>query len=347
MVERRGLGQGGGAPGSRLSDAPRLFRLARAGEAADSQSTMTANHEPAERTRLPMRSPASGRMSRVRGRGLRIVGLLALILCLTSTSASARVKQASLVYGSTPEQVLDVYGAETPNSPVCVLEHGGGWTSNTLAKMTDIAKGLQRQGCAVFNTDYRLATPSRPAFPMQVEDVEAATRYAIAHATAYNGNPANVIEIGSSAGGTLAGMATDRMDASQPGTIGATVTLSGPMELVSLLEDDRLGELPAKFAADVPEALGCSLMSSCETPEAVADAARWSPADQLPAACTGPWLVFNSAKEMMPRDQPEAITKALKAKGCPVTTTILPGHRHANEYWSTVAPAVLAFVTSH
>ena len=280
--------------------------------------------------------------------GSVLVALLALLCCLMGVAtASGEAAHSMVAYGSSAEQVMSVYPAARPGAPICVLAHGGGWTTNTLAKMSNVARDLQRGGCAVFNADYRLASASRPAFPMQVEDVEAATRYAIAHGVAYDGNPANVIEIGSSAGGTLAALASERMDGTAPGTIAGTVTLSGPMELGSLLIDDVRGELVGRFAQDVPLALGCSLLNGCVTPEGLVNAARWSPAAQMPTLCPGSWLVFNSSKELMPRDQPAAITSALQAKGCAVTTTILPGHRHANEYWASVEPSALGFVQSH
>jgi dipeptidyl aminopeptidase/acylaminoacyl peptidase len=49
----------------------------------------------------------------------------------------------------------------------------------------------------------------------------------------------------------------------------------------------------------------------------------------------------------MPLDQVEAMVSALQAHGCSVQETILQGHRHAIEYWETVAEEVFAFVKAH
>lgn len=286
--------------------------------------------------------------------------LVALILCLglsilclgvlsVGTASAAKPKSAKskpVPYGPEAEQVLDIYKASTPDSPVCVTVHGGAWVSKSLVSFRHEAEELQPY-CAVFNIDYRLASATVPAFPMQVEDVEAATRYAMAHATEENGDPANIIEIGTSAGGQLAAITTDRMDAATPGTVAGTVTLSGPMDFTTLLAAARVKGFSKAFASQMEEALGCSLDTTCETPEAEALAVEFSPADQVPPTCPGAWRVFNSAEELIPLDQPEAIDAALEAEECSVETTILPNNKHAKEYWETVAGEVFSFVASH
>jgi acetyl esterase len=235
-------------------------------------------------------------------------------------------------YGSSALEVLDAYRAAEPNAPLVVLVHGGGWATNKRQLLTGEAASLSRAGFAVFNVDYRLDSPSERAFPMEVEDVEAATRWAIAHATAFNANPAKVVLVGGSAGGQLVALAAEHM-----AQVRSVVTLSGAFDFPDLLRDAHEEELPVKLGGNVEEALGCSH----ECPAALA----YSPSRRL-RSCTANWLMFNSREEPMPLDQLEAMAAALKRRGCRFEEHVLSGAKHAFGYWSRVSQALAAFITA-
>jgi acetyl esterase/lipase len=277
----------------------------------------------------------------------RLIIFLLVFLALPPAVSGARPKAVKKVgYGTSAEQILSIWPSAQPNSPVCVAVHGGGWHSKTLGTLGRISRELAEQGCTTFDIEYRRDSATQSAFPLQVEDVEAATHYAIEHASAHNGDPSNVILLGTSAGGQLVGMAADHLDAAQPGMVAAVVSLSGPFDLTAALAEDRAGELPKKFGEHVPEALGCSLDTTCETPEGEATAAEWSADQQLPSSCAGSWLIFNSTDELIPIAQANLMTAALEAGGCPVTETIVPGKGHATQYWETVREEVFGFIAS-
>lgn len=81
-------------------------------------------------------------------------------------------------YGSDAAQKMDVYLPEGRNSQtkVFVLVHGGGWSGGSRADFNYVIPLLKQQfpGHAIINLDYRLATASSPAFPKQIEDIQAA-----------------------------------------------------------------------------------------------------------------------------------------------------------------------------
>jgi acetyl esterase/lipase len=267
----------------------------------------------------------------------------------TKPAAVAKPKLAApvkdIAYGSDPLQKLDIFAAKNPNAPVVVFVHGGGWTTNDKSQFGSQAKSLQLKGDTVFNINYRLDSATVGAFPMEVDDVKAATQYALSHAAQYNGNPSKVILLGGSAGGQLVGMAAIQLNNATAGTVKGVVTLSGPTDFISLVQDDKNGTLGTKrteqnFAQNIPQALGCAL-NACT----VATETQWSPASQVTASnCPSNWLIFNSQSELIPLDQPTAMDNALRAAGCHDTKTIVPGSEHAFAYWGKVKPAIVSFI---
>jgi acetyl esterase/lipase len=284
--------------------------------------------------------------------GKRFLAALIFLVALLAAApgqASALLAQPTnvaydLQYGPAPLQALDVYPAVSPGSPLVILVHGGGWRSNKRKQFASYAEGLWRRGNAVFNIDYRLDSKTTGAFPMQVEDVMAAERYAVAHATEYNADPTNVVYVGGSAGGQLVAMAAEEL-AAAGNPVQGVVTLSAPFDLPPMLQEAEEGELPEGFTISLPQALGCSLLTTCETPEAVAWAARWSPTEQL-RECGGAYLIFNSEKELIPLYEPEGMRAALEREGCSVTEKIVPSG-HAFVYWLQISKQIFAFIAAH
>jgi acetyl esterase/lipase len=56
-----------------------------------------------------------------------------------------------------------------------VLVHGGGWIEGDKADMNYIVDIIKQNlpNYAVANINYRLATASQPAFPMQIDDISS------------------------------------------------------------------------------------------------------------------------------------------------------------------------------
>ena len=89
--------------------------------------------------------------------------------------------------------------------PIHVFLHGGGFWLGSIDETVNQATCRTRctdAGCVVVAVDYRLA-PEHP-FPTPIEDCYAGLRWAVDHAAAIGGDPANVSVGGVSAGATLA-----------------------------------------------------------------------------------------------------------------------------------------------
>ncbi len=94
--------------------------------------------------------------------------------------------------------------------PTTVMFHGGGFVIGDLATHDDQAR-LLVVGTAgvVVSVDYRLA-PEAP-YPAGLQDCEAVTRYVLAHADEFGGDPARVGVAGDSAGGNLSAVVAQRL----------------------------------------------------------------------------------------------------------------------------------------
>jgi acetyl esterase/lipase len=271
---------------------------------------------------------------------------LVILLVLPAGVFALPTPVLNVPYGPEEKQVSDIYPAQSPGSVIVVMVHAGGWKSGDKKSLTARSRELQREGFAVFNVDYRLDSKTVRAFPMEVEDIESATSYAIAHAGEYQAGPGNIVLIGGSAGGHLVAAAAEGLNAREAGSVTGVVALSGAYDLPLMISDFREGKLPASLATDVKWAIGCTTVSSCETPEKEAFAEQWSPADQFPQPCV-PWLILNGDHEVMPVDQAQAMTATLEQSACPVTETLVATEKHAFAYWALVREQIVAFVRAN
>jgi acetyl esterase/lipase len=251
-------------------------------------------------------------------------------------------------YGASEEQVTDIYPAAAPNAPLVVLVHGGGWHVADKSANTEEAEKLNAQGYTVFNINYRLAKSAAKvgAFPMEVEDTETATVFAIEHAAAYDANPKNVFMIGGSASGQLVAMTTFRLNAAKAKTIRGVVTLSGAFDIPKLFEDAWSGKYQNYWMTNsLPIAFVCTLDTTCHQTPVQAEAGAESPSMHVnPSALPEKWLMVNSESEEMPIDQPDAMKAGLEAVGFVPTYKVLPGKYHAFAYWKRVEGEVYAFI---
>jgi acetyl esterase/lipase len=113
-----------------------------------------------------------------------------------------------LAYGAHSRQVLDVYrpaGAE--RAPIVLYVHGGafvrGEKDSTPEIYANVCHYFARHGCVTLNVEYRLADAA--PYPGGGEDVGAAVAWARAHAPRFGGDPARLVLVGHSAGGTHVG----------------------------------------------------------------------------------------------------------------------------------------------
>jgi acetyl esterase/lipase len=109
-----------------------------------------------------------------------------LVSCDSKNDSNSEVTPTSLVaetklnvsYGANNQQVFDLYlpaNRTETKTKTLILVHGGGWTEGDKANMNyavDIIKQYLPE-YAIANINYRLATSSLPAFPMQINDIQS------------------------------------------------------------------------------------------------------------------------------------------------------------------------------
>jgi arylformamidase len=111
-------------------------------------------------------------------------------------------------YGPGPLQVIDLFPAKTPNSPIFVFIHGGYWRALSKDHFGFIAEPLLDAGAAVAMVDYDLC----PAVSLGivVEQVAQSIAWIRTQARTINGDPDRLIIAGNSAGAHLAAMMLSR-----------------------------------------------------------------------------------------------------------------------------------------
>jgi acetyl esterase/lipase len=250
----------------------------------------------------------------------------------------------SLSYGPSPAEILDVYTSGLPNSTTIVLVHGGGWRKQRdLTKLEAEALSLQRAGLTVFNINYDEDNSRVRAFPLESNDVLEATRWAVAHAASFNANPRKVILIGGSAGGHLVALAAEQMAISDPGVVRGVISLSGPMNFISLwpqIESSLIGT--ENFRLSVELALG--MTGTHKFPTGFAE--EWSPTMHVPARNCPEWLIFHSESEAIPVSQAEEMQASLQRARCKSTFRVVPGSEHSFAYWTRVRREIGRFIAA-
>lgn len=95
-----------------------------------------------------------------------------------SYEASQEYNLQNISYGTDNQQKMDIYlpANRNSNTKVFVLIHGGGWSGGDKADFTYLLNSLKTYypDHAIININYRLATEASPAYPKQINDIQAA-----------------------------------------------------------------------------------------------------------------------------------------------------------------------------
>ena len=159
-----------------------------------------------------------------------------------------------LRYGPHERHRLDLFApAGARAAPVVVFIHGGAFvrgdkrTSDAIHD--NVMQWFARQGFVGVNVEYRLAPES--VYPGGAEDVGRAVEWAHAHAAAHGGDPARVLLIGHSAGGThAAGYVFDPAVGAFGRHVSALVLISARLRADRLAINPNADGVAAYFGAD-------------------------------------------------------------------------------------------------
>lgn len=163
---------------------------------------------------------------------LLLFGLLFLSSCFKNKDDANWNTTENVSYGSHSSQVFDIYIPKnsTDQTKVFILIHGGGWVAGKKADMNAVLTAMKTKfpDYAFVNLEYQLASPEKPAFPMQLNDIDLALKkieesgYALSKQYAL---------LGVSAGGHLSLLHAYKNNSS--GKIKMACSIVGPTDLIS------------------------------------------------------------------------------------------------------------------
>ena len=196
--------------------------------------------------------------------------------------------------------------------PATVLVHGGGWVGGSPGLMQDLARFLTGEGYLTVNAPYTLSN-GIAGFPIAVDDVACAVRYAAAHPD----GDGSVALIGHSAGAHLAalvaldsGIYGETCPLPNPVSPGRLIGLAGPYDVA------RLGPFLLPFFGVGPD----------EDPEI------WAAGNPLLRATNNPGLttllMHGENDGLVDLRFASDFAQALSAAGSEVVVEVVEGARH-------------------
>ncbi len=227
--------------------------------------------------------------------------------CPPAADAGVRY-QADLTYGTDfgHPTYLDAYepaGVAGP-LPAVVLVHGGGHVSGDKCQLGSQAIQLARDGFAVFDVNYPLATATQPTFPNPVYDVMDAVAWVRAHAGALGADPARIALFGGSAGGNLAMSAAFAAPLVDPqAEVTAVADWSGTSDVLSLVDEYQSVQPSFQLSAT-----GWATYTGCSDPQST----TWNPASN---ACLVRYLQASPALLVDPAPAGPGTEPAVLAAG--------------------------------
>ncbi len=269
------------------------------------------------------------------------IPVLASTAGATDPAGTGKPAPVTLQYGPETLETAAVYPATTPNSPIIVLVHGGGFRSSATVSLEPlVAKDLQTDGFLVFDANY--SDDVGGAFPVQPNDIVTATNVARLVAPWFNGDASRVTLLGGSSGGLLVALAAESLD--DAGTpVRHVITLSSPFDFVRLMSYwASLNNNTGRVHIDEDSmALNCRGTTCTQNLEQT-----WSPFGHVNAnARATSWLLFNGTNELMPPEQADVMAYDLAIFGVPVTEEVFSDTAHSFSYFSVVRSQVDSFAS--
>jgi len=244
---------------------------------------------------------------------------------------------------------LDVYlprgGVPKSKRPLIVWIHGGGWRGGSKDRCR--ASSWVKEGYVVASVNYRLSGHAK--FPAQIHDCKAAIRWLRAHADEYGIDASRIGVWGSSAGGHLVALLGTSGDVSDlEGDVGeagpssrvqAVCDWFGPTDLLLMNKQSTQESRIDHDAPSSPE----SLLLGAALQTVPGKAKRAAPMTYV-TNDDPPFLIVHGNKDrLVPWQQSQLLTDALKEKQCDVTLKIIDGAGHGNFNDPKVLKSCLAF----
>jgi triacylglycerol lipase len=158
-------------------------------------------------------------------------------------------------YGPDPRNLVDIFSAQATSGarPVLMFVHGGEYIRGSKhapgsAFYDNVMVWAARNGMVGVNVEYRLA-PKDP-WPAGAEDMGAAVRFVGEHIATYGGDPARIVLMGHSAGGTHVATYVAHREFHGPKGIGIAGAIFSSAGAYDLTKDPPSGGRTAYYGAD-------------------------------------------------------------------------------------------------
>ena len=218
--------------------------------------------------------------------------------------------------------------AATGPAPLVILVPGGGWQSADPTGLIPLAETLRDSGATTVTMTYS-TTAMGAEFPVPVDDVACAVRWAAQQAAAAGRAPREVVVLGHSAGGHLASLvalSADRFGGDCPAP---PVIVDGLVGIAGVYDVRALGgTLDTFFGA-----------SATDNPERWddGDSMHWAASGSSSAAGLRVLLIHGDADTLVPLEQTTDFADALRAAGSDVTVEVVPEQTHDTIYGADVS----------
>lgn len=204
--------------------------------------------------------------------------------------------------------------------PVVVQIYGGAWQRGTPASNAQFARWLASSGYLVVAIDYRHAPANR--WPAQIDDVNDALRWVVAHATDYDGDTSRVVLLGRSSGAHLA---TYAAWITTPIHLRGVVSLYGPADLVTSYRSPPSPD-PIHVRAIEEAFIGGPLNAM---PDRYSDASTITHLATLGHTTVPSLLIYGGRDHIVEPKYGSTLTAGLAATGGEVTYLEIPWADHA------------------
>lgn len=152
----------------------------------------------------------------------------------------AHPREANVPYGTTPDEVLDIFPCGKPGAPTQVFVHGGAWRNFTKDDYSLVAAGYVPHGInlVIINFSKVLQVP----LPVMVDQTRRAISWAVKNVARWQGDPARIYLSAHSSGAHQAAMALIKGFAEfgvADDAIRAAQLVSGPYDMEPVLLSAR------------------------------------------------------------------------------------------------------------
>lgn len=243
-----------------------------------------------------------------------------------ANSKTEELKLHDIAYGKDPLQKMDVdlIANRTPETPLVILIHGGGWMAGDKKDAYFMRDGLMAAGINVININYRLASPENNIhYKEMMADIDEALSFVIANAKKWNIRDSQFIFWGGSAGAHLALLYAYRYD--KRNVISSVITLGAPTVLDIFFSME--GAKPQDIEGLLPLITGKPWSyDSTKLAREYKDASPYYSSNYKPTM-----LIHGEADNIVPVEQSRMMQQKLKNENVADTLIIIPGGGHGGE----------------